>query len=1267
MQTPWIQTVLITVFVVSLVGVGVGSVAAQSAPTCSAVNYDGEGNSTNPYEVGDVDQLQCIGEDHADADNQSDALSSDYELVADINASGTSSWNDTFAPVGKGGLVGGSPFTGDFDGNGHTVSDLTIDRPSESRVGLFGGFGDFSGATVKDLTLTDAEVTGNENVGVLAGAMNGGELRNVTVSGTVNSTTSGDSLTSQNAGGLVGGVTGTSATVVESSADVKVTALGGDGVAGETGASGVGGFVGRANSGTITDSSATGDLDAGDAVGGFVGIADGATIKTSYASGDAFSEGRVGGFAGLLQGDASLNKSYSTGDVFSRDNTASGAAAGGLIGKIDERNFLDPSTVSETYAVGSVDTSGFASTGGLVAEVNTDPGDPQESEVLSSYWDETTTGETSSAGGTDLTTSEMQGTSAVTNMDGFDFVETWDTVTSPDDYPVFGPNPECGDVTYDDGSGTVGDPYDVRNAAQLQCIQTQGLSANYELVSDIDASGTGDWNGGDGFDPIGDSGNEFTGTFNGNNHTVSNLTIDRSSEDFVGMFGYIGLPGSVTNLGVENITISAGNGVGSLAGWNDGSVNESYATGNVSAGGIDIGGLVGRVNGEVTDSYANTSVSGSNNVGGFVGQNNGGTIQTSYAVGNVSGGGGGGGGGGGPTPQPLGKDTYGRDSVVTPQEHTITTGIGGFVGTSSGTATDSYWDVNTTGQDTSAGGTGLTTEEMTGPSAATNMTGFDFTNTWDLTESYPRLFWEDASGINAVVGCREISSSGEYTLAGNLTSSSTCIEITSDNVVFDGNGNTIEADGVASNDGEYGIRVRADNVTVRNVTTSGWGEELSTQTTEEAPLTEEEKEVIEALSDGGNNPREEIGEMSNQPKSAGVLYENSEDGRIDGVTATDNYHGVTLESSETNDVTNVTADANRRGIRLTGSDSNTVTGNEANGNGVSGVSVSVGSDGNEVRKNTAGGNRYRGIYVFFSSGNEMAENEATNNDRLGAGLSLASDNNLTSNDFNANGREGVRLVDSDSNELTGNTANGNRIGYRLKGSIDGSDNNVLTNNTATGNTVTDIQIDGSTDNVVNSLTVAGSTHEFEGMLGASGQPEPPEGTTDVGRYFSAGSSTTDADEPFEVTVEYGEGVDNESELGVWGYDGNNGTWTQKDTTVNETDNLVRTEITEGYDVYGVFGGDAGVFSQPLLNASGFVSAPANTGEFDETLYEDLDGDGDGTDVDGTIAVFGELIRGNDFGLTDEQARALNWDDASPDDEVTPGDMVSLFGEQIRAD
>jgi hypothetical protein len=89
--------------------------------------------------------------------------------------------------------------------------------------------------------------------------------------------------------------------------------------------------------------------------------------------------------------------------------------------------------------------------------------------------------------------------------------------------------------------------------------------------------------------------------------------------------------------------------------------------------------------------------------------------------------------------------------------------------------------------------------------------------------------------------------------------------------------------------------------------------------------------------------------------------------------------------------------------------------------------------------------------------------------------------------------------------------------------------------------------------------------------------------------------------------------------------------------------------------------ETALFTEPLIED--FNAPPENTGELDDTLYEDLNGDGDGLDVNQTVSVFGELIRGTDLGLSEEQGNALDWNNDGP--EVTIQDMVALFGEQIR--
>lgn len=168
-------------------------VVERSGPDCSAVDYAGSGTESDPYTVSSVDQLQCIDED----------LDAHYELVDDIDAHGTEYWNGGhgFEPIGD---YGDEEFSGDFDGNGHAIEGLHIDRSEENFVGLFGanshfegggpGIGD--GSTIRNLRLENVSVHGQQVTGGLIGAA-GGTIENVRVSGTVEAEY-------QEVGGIVG-------------------------------------------------------------------------------------------------------------------------------------------------------------------------------------------------------------------------------------------------------------------------------------------------------------------------------------------------------------------------------------------------------------------------------------------------------------------------------------------------------------------------------------------------------------------------------------------------------------------------------------------------------------------------------------------------------------------------------------------------------------------------------------------------------------------------------------------------------------------------------------------------------------------------------------------------------------------------------------------------------------------------------------------------------------------------------------------------------
>ncbi|MFP4655842.1 MAG: PGF-pre-PGF domain-containing protein, partial [Methanohalobium sp.] len=194
-----------------------------------------------------------------------------------------------------------------------------------------------------------------------------------------------------------------------------------------------------------------------------------------------------------------------------------------------------------------------------------------------------------------------------------------------------------------------------------------------------------------------------------------------------------------------------GMNIGGLVGQSyDGTVEKSNATGDVIAGGSDnVGGLVGYNDGDsvtfepvsntVLESYATGAVEGNQSVGGLIGTNFNDTVQDTYALGSVDGNTDIGG---------LVGNNTGEKGYV---NHSYAAGpvsgsdnVSGLIGwNNEGSVTSAYWDTETTGQDSSDGGTPLTTSEMKGDESKTKMK-FDFGNTWNVVDisnsiSYPYL------------------------------------------------------------------------------------------------------------------------------------------------------------------------------------------------------------------------------------------------------------------------------------------------------------------------------------------------------------------------------------------------------------------------------------------------------------------------------------------------------------------------------------------------
>jgi uncharacterized delta-60 repeat protein len=309
------------------------------------------------------------------------------------------------------------------------------------------------------------------------------------------------------------------------------------------------------------------------------------------------------------------------------------------------------------------------------------------------------------------------------------------------------------------GSGTSGDPYIITNVIQLQEMK-DNLTAYYILGNDIDASDTVNWNEDPenpgtyyGFEPIGTLATRFTGSFDGQGYKIENLYINRPSTFYVGLFGHVGTGGVIENVGMENIDVTGNQHTGGLVGRNLGTVSNSYSTGPVS-GYWSVGGLAGSNTGTVSNSYSTSSTSGYSEVGGLVGWSQG-TVSNSYSTGTVTG-----------TSSYIGGlighneatvyNCYSTGSVSAPYfvgglvglndylgtvSNSYSTGpvsgtvgyVGGLVGSNLGTVTNSFWDKETSGRETSDGGTGKTTDNMKNVRTFTDNTwSAGLTTPWDF-------------------------------------------------------------------------------------------------------------------------------------------------------------------------------------------------------------------------------------------------------------------------------------------------------------------------------------------------------------------------------------------------------------------------------------------------------------------------------------------------------------------------------------------------------
>jgi hypothetical protein len=664
--------------------------------------------------------------------NDLDSSTPGYTELASATANGGKGWE----PIGS---LSADPnyfdvisfanqFVGRFGGQGHEIRDLFIFRPDEDGVGLFGCT---SNGVIENLGMVNIEVTGNVYVGGLVGWIGWNE------DSVSNSYSTGEIAGRAEVGGLVGGNSGTMNNC-HSIGDV-------------TGAGHVGGLAGS-NWGTLINSYSTGSVTGDWYVGGLLGWNHVGTVSNSYSTGSVTGNWGIGGLVGQNHDGTVSNSYYSYDEVFinGRNIITIGALssedfyqwlANGKFLDVDERlsqengyyliynvddfkqllalgqdgslkfrlqndldlgaepNFYIPYLAGEFDGNGhnianlnfncdfisQVGLFGYLASGGTVTRVS--------AENINIFGQQIIGGLVAENDGTvsnSYSTGRVGGYWAVGGLVGwigynggtvsnsyYDYgevlINSRHIITigalSSEDFSQWLDNGRFLDISerlaQEDGYYLINDVSDFKHLLAY----SQNDTLKFRLTENLDLGGDANF-----YIPY------LAGEFDGNGHKISNLTLNFDFVAQVGLFGYLHSDGKVSEVSVENVNlaINGAQEVGSLVGGSSGIVTKSYSAGSVTGNCNSCGGLVGWNSGTVSNSYSNSSIISDQFIGGLVGWNYAGSVSNSYSNGRVTG----------------------------------DVAVGGLVGQNGYSVSNSFWDTETSGQTTSAGGTGKTTAEM---------------------------------------------------------------------------------------------------------------------------------------------------------------------------------------------------------------------------------------------------------------------------------------------------------------------------------------------------------------------------------------------------------------------------------------------------------------------------------------------------------------------------------------------------------------------------
>ena len=379
-----------------------------------------------------------------------------------------------------------------------------------------------------------------------------------------------------------------------------------------------------------------------------------------------------------------------------------------------------------------------------------------------------------------------------------------------------------------EGEGTEESPYLIGTEQELRLFAStvNGGEVNaWAVLTDDIVIESDTW------DPIGNFNNNYSGTFNGQFHVIKNLRCNDNGNSNKGLFGWIGNNGVVENLGVEGGSVSGWTNVGGVAANNFGTVSACFNRGMTVSGTGSVGGIVGHNSSRIEKCFNAGDVEAIDQAGGIAGYTNkevsncfntGSVRASSYSAGGIA----------GHMEKGTVTNCYNAGDVSSPDR------VGAVVGRNyHGSVSDSYFDSQIftgSGVGSSEGTvnvTGLTTAQMTGSNAKTNMSALDFEEVWYVTSGYPllRAFLQldsytytdptDPDVPQKEKECFEVNGDatvlydGWYAVTGN-------VEI-ADRIQIKGDVNLILADGAFLN-APAGVELSSGNsLTI-------WGQELGT-------------------------------------------------------------------------------------------------------------------------------------------------------------------------------------------------------------------------------------------------------------------------------------------------------------------------------------------------------------------------------------------------------------------------------------------------------